>query len=276
MLIKSVLQSTFLSLALLCSVTTYAAQDPTIDQVYETAKAGKLDEAQNMMQKVLEDHPNSAKAHFVEAELLAKQGRFASAEAELANADRLQPGLPFAKPQAVENLRNLLAKAKQNPSLVKSPAAGNYAPAASGGTPWGLFFVLAALVGFIVLAVKFMSNRNQQPVYVQNGVSGGYGAGMPMQPQGYPGAPIMGGGGVGSGLMGSLATGAALGAGLVAGEELMHHFTDGDRRSEPQPQVARDDYVPPNDMGGNDFGLNDSSSWDSGSSGGGDSGGGDW
>jgi hypothetical protein len=281
MLIKSVLQSTLLSVALLCTAASYAVEDPSMQQIYDTAKAGKLDEAQSMMQKVLQDHPNSAKAHFVEAELLAKQGRFASAEAELANADRLQPGLPFAKPAAVENLRKLIAVSKQNPGLVKSVAVGNSAPASSGGTPWGLFFVLAALVGFIIMAVKFMGNRNQQPMYVQNGATGSYGSGMPMQPQPYPvgGVPgqMMGGtgGGMGSGLMGSLATGAALGAGMVAGEELMHHFTDGDRHNNVPPQTDRNDYVPPNDMGGNDFGVNDSSSWDSGSSGG-DGGGGDW
>ena len=93
MFIKSVFQATLLSLTILCSIASHAADDPTMHQVYEMARSGNLDEAQSMMQKVLKDHPNSAKAHFVEAELLAKQGRYASAQAELNNADRLAPGL---------------------------------------------------------------------------------------------------------------------------------------------------------------------------------------
>ena len=279
MLIKSVLQSTLFSIALLFSVgamTASAAEDPTMQQVYDTAKAGNLDQAQAMMQKVLQDHPESGKAHFVEAELLAKQGRYASAEAELNNADRLAPGLPFAKPEAVENLRRIISGAKQHP--MKQSATG-YAPQpASSGSPFGMILVVVLLIAFIVFAVKFMANRNPQPVYMQNGAmpgTPGY-SGMPGQPYGgMPGPMMGGGGGIGSGIVGGLVTGAALGAGMVAGEELMHHFTDGNGRP---VRDDRDDYVPPqNDMGGNDFGISDSSSWDSGGGGGGggDSGG-DW
>jgi hypothetical protein len=43
------------------------AADPTLDQVYEAVHAGQLDQAQRMMAEVLRDHPNSARAHYVEA-----------------------------------------------------------------------------------------------------------------------------------------------------------------------------------------------------------------
>ena len=290
MFTKSVFQAMLLSLVLFVSVSgsCYAAEDPTMQQIYDMAKAGRLDEAQTMMQKVLQDHPDSAKAHFVEAELLAKQGRFASAEAELNNADRLAPGLPFAKADSVERLRRELSSARQHPNR-QAPAAYSSgttsysAPApASSGPPWGLLILGAALIGFIIFAVKFMANRNPPQVYMQNGAPGstGYGGGMtgPGYGGGMGGGPMMGGGGgMGSGIVGGLVTGAALGAGLVAGEELMHHFTDSNGNTVSNPQ--RDDYSAPqnSDMGGNDFGINDSSSWDSGGdSGGGDSGGGDW
>ena len=69
-----------------------AAQEPTLHEVYQAAQAGNFAEAQRMMDQVLRDHPNSAKAHYVEAELLAKQGRFAAAESELATAERLEAG----------------------------------------------------------------------------------------------------------------------------------------------------------------------------------------
>ena len=275
MLMKSVFQSALLSMAIVFSAASYAAADPTMQQVYDTAKAGRLDEAQSMMQKVLQDHPESAKAHFVEAELLAKQGRYSSAEAELNNADRLAPGLPFARPESVENLRRLIAGAKLHPARQVMPAAqSGYAPQpANSGTPWGLIMVGVLFIAFVIFAVKFMAGRNQPPVYLRNGATPGFGGGMSGQPYGGMPGPMMGGGGggMGSGIVGGLVTGAALGAGMVAGEELMHHFTDGNSSSRPQ----RDDYVAPpaDDMGGNDFGISDSSSWDSG--GGGDSGG-DW
>ncbi|CAH1077733.1 tetratricopeptide repeat protein [Candidatus Nitrotoga sp. 1052] len=83
----------------------FAEDSPTLDQVYQAAHAGKLADAQKMMDKVLKEHPNSAKAHFVEAEILAKQGQMGQAEAELNIAERLKPDLSFAKPQAVQDLK---------------------------------------------------------------------------------------------------------------------------------------------------------------------------
>ncbi len=86
---------------------------------------------------------------------------------------------------------------------------------------------------------------------------------------------------MGSGILGGLATGAAVGAGMVAGEELMHHFTDGGRSESGMP-IRDAQAMPPDNMGGADFGVRDggswddsssSSSWDTGSSGGG---GDDW
>lgn len=269
MSIKSVVRTLLLSVALVTAGSVaLAADDPTIQQVYDAASSGHLDQAQSMMQQVLRDHPDSAKAHFVEAEILSKRGDYAGASSELNTAERLAPGLPKEKPEAVARLRNVIAAGERH-------EGGYNAPARSGsGFPFGLIVVLVLLVGFVMFAVRFMANRNQPPVYVQNGGATGYGGPMPGQPY-YGGGPVMGGGGgIGSGIVGGLVTGAALGAGMVAGEELMHHFTDGNGNNVP----PRDDYVPPqNDMGGNDFGITDTSSWDDGGSGGGgDSGGGDW
>ncbi len=221
-----------------------------------------------MMDKVLLDHPNSGKAHFVEAELLAKQGRLSQAEAELAKAERLAPGLPFAKPDAVARLRTRLAP----PHAATPRAAAAYAPPASAGSgmPWGLLLGGAGLIAFIVFASRLMARRNG-PVYAQGG-NPNYAA-NPAMP-GYGGAPgtPMGGGGIGSGIMGGLATGAAMGAGIVAGEALMHHFTDGNGNRVSAPEAPpRADAPLPDDMGGNDFGVSDNSSWDD-SGGGGD----DW
>ncbi len=222
-----------------------------------------------MMDKVLRDHPNSAKAHYVEAELLAKQGQFGNAEAELKTAERLQPGLSFAKPQALENLSARISAAHrtENSNLSRPATSSN----GGNGMPWGLLLLGIGLITFIFFAARFMSRRNATVIPANN--LSGYGPGANMQPVGT--APITGqpmGGGMGSGILGGLATGAAIGAGMVAGEALMHHFTDAERSNVISEPPVDNSWNASNDMGGTDFGIADNSSWDDGSGGGGD----DW
>ena len=85
-----------------------ADTDPTVHQIYEAASSGHLDQAQQMMDQVLRDHPNSAKAHYVQSELYAREGRFSLARAELARAEQLQPGLPKESPRSVAELKSEL------------------------------------------------------------------------------------------------------------------------------------------------------------------------
>jgi tetratricopeptide (TPR) repeat protein len=156
-------RSAILSFLLLTSLSmisapTVLAADPTLHQVYQAADAGNLSQAQSMLDKVLRDHPNSAKAHFVEAEILAKQGRRSDAASELNTAQRLAPGLPFANAQAVQSLKARLA-----------PAAltdlGPPASTALGGNalrtlpaPWGML-----MLGFGVFAYWDDAIRRHPP-----------------------------------------------------------------------------------------------------------------
>ena len=87
--------------ALLAADMAIAQSEPTLAQVYATAQAGNLEQAQVMMQQVLVAHPGSARAHFVQAELSARQGKLGRAREALASAEKLSPGLSFAKPEAV-------------------------------------------------------------------------------------------------------------------------------------------------------------------------------
>src|SRR5580692_12993001 len=59
-----------------------AAADPTMNQIYEAASSGHLDQAQQMITQVLADHPSSANAHWVQAELYARAGKIPLARAE--------------------------------------------------------------------------------------------------------------------------------------------------------------------------------------------------
>ena len=262
------------------------AADPTVSAVYAAARGGDVDKAISMMNTVLKDHPGSAKAHYVQAELLASKGRLPEARSELATAEKLAPGLPGIQPQSVASLKAQLNGAVSTAGTVTRSQVP--VPQPSHGFPWMTAIVICILV-FVLLA--FLRRRNapevyQPPVgggYNPNGFgSGGYG------PQGGPGMgggfgggygggyPPQQGGGLGSGIMGGLATGAAAGVGFAAGERIIDGmFGNHDRERVVEREVVEPRYDAGSanqDMGGNDFGISDDSSWDDSSGGGSD----DW
>lgn len=263
------------AISILTAGAVFAVETPTLHQVYEAAQAGRLDEAQGMIQQVLREHPDSAKAHFVDAEILAKAGHPAQAREALSAAERLEPGLPFAKPQAVQALKARVSATHMSQEPMTTSQA------APGGFPWGMLLLLMGAIAVITLIMRAFAARNApQSNYPSTYPSG---SGVP----GSGGQPYPGGGyapmastapGMGSGIMSSLATGAALGAGMVAGEALVHHFIDGNGNrveSNPAPSVA-DSRTSSDDMGGSDFGIADNSSWNDNSNMADISGGDDW
>jgi len=244
-----------------------ADADPTVHQIYEAATAGHLDQAQQMMDQVLRDHPQSAKAHYVQAELYAKEGQFSLARSELNRAEELEPGLPKENPQSV---RALKAELGQSGGFRGATPATHF--------PWGTVVILALVVGVFFMLFRRRPTYGQYPAAGMpvGGAPGTYGPGG-----GYVGpGGVVGGSGIGSSIAGGLAGGLAAGAGVVAGEELAHHFLDGGQRQASVLPPAEDDSRNSNsDMGGADFGVNDPGSWDDGSSGsdpGGGGGGDDW
>ena len=256
-----------------------ADNSPTLDQVYQAAHAGRMDEAQRMMDTVLKEHPTSAKAHFVEAELLAKQGRMSSADEELKSAERLKPDLSFAKPQAVQDLKALIYSNHR----VSQPPVSSYQTEPSNSFPWGLLLLGIGAIAIIALIMRSIASRNS-PTFQGNyqpGMPNNSASPMPMQPYGGGMAPMGSmGGGMGSGIMGGLATGAAVGVGMVAGEALAHHFMDGGRSDPGSVAPVADSWGnSSNNMGGSDFGIADNSSWNDNSfvaDNSSDAGGGDW
>jgi predicted aspartyl protease len=95
-----------LGLSLSLSAPAPAADaEPTMKQIYEAATTGHLDEAQQMITKVLANHPESAKAHYVQAEVYAKEGKKSFARSELREAERLNPGLTKFSEQSVRELK---------------------------------------------------------------------------------------------------------------------------------------------------------------------------
>jgi hypothetical protein len=251
-----------------------SAADPTVDQIYQAERSGHLAEAQQMMDQVLRDHPESGKAHYVQAELFAREGDLARARAELARAEQLSPGLPKENPQSVQELKSQLGLIRREGRPPEGRPFGMTTAPSAPHFPWGTVLILALVVGVFWMIFR---RRNTYVQYPSGPAPvGGPGAYGPGGPAGYgPGGGAVGGGGIGSNIAGGLAGGLAAGAGIVAGEELAHHFLDGGQRTAvPPPGEDWNNANPSNsDMGGNDFGVNDPGSWDDGSSGG-DSGGG--
>jgi len=240
-------------LGLIVSCASWAADAPTVHDVYLAAQSGRFTQAQGMVEQVIAEHPKSSKAHYVAAEIYAKEGKIILAKNELQTAEQLEPGLPYAKPQAVGNLKQVIGY-----SNGASFSANSSNPSSS--FPWGMFFLLLAAIAVITMIVRAIAARNA-PQVITNYPS----AGMAGQPyQGGPYTPMpQSGGGLGSSIVGGLATGAALGAGMVAGEALVHHFMDGSRSEQnPTPQSQDSWVTSSNDMGGQDFGIADNSSWD--------------
>lgn len=281
-----------------------AQAEPTINQIYEAAQSGKLDQAQTMVQQVLILHPKSAKAHYVQAELFARQGLAARGREALAEADKLAPGLPFTKPEAVQALRTQLTSTSVAAAPAK-PAFGINTPAtATSPVSPGLLLILG--VGVVGLVVWLIRRKPAAPVDytapasmaaasgagsagMGSGLTGPqtFGSGMaPAYGQPGYGQPGYGqqpaGTGMGGRVMGGLAAGLAVGAGVMAaqaiGKSLMGNDEHNTNRAAGNNQGNTPESLPGNtDLGGQNFGMNDSAGWDdAGGDVGGGVGGGDW
>ena len=276
-----------------------AQTEPTLTQVYAAAQAGKLDQAQVMMQQVLVSHPQSAKAHFVQSELFARQGNLGRARESLATAEKLTPGLAFAKPESVKVLRAQLEA--KNPAVSKSVSPAQYTPAAApaSSTSWGLPLLLAGgviVAGYFIFRRRTPAPFSQQPTYAnQDGLHSpqNFGSGnAPNGPSAYANSGAMNGpqtfgmgngamqqpnaqpmgGGMGGRIMGGVATGLAVGAGVMAAEAIGRNLMGSHNSAAPagaSNNVTHNDFqaIEPNpDMGGQNFGVNDTNSWDDGGS----------
>jgi clan AA aspartic protease (TIGR02281 family) len=76
-----------------------------MNQIYEAATTGHLDKAQEMITEVLANHPASAKAHWVQAEVFAKAGKNDLARTEVRETERLDPNLTQFSAKAVRDLK---------------------------------------------------------------------------------------------------------------------------------------------------------------------------
>ena len=249
-----------------------ADTDPSLSQVYEAVRAGHLEQARQMMGQVLKDHPKSAKAHYVAAEVSSASGDFAQGRKELRVAEELAPGLPFAAPESVRELRDRLSRT----SVAHTPPASAQT---AGRFPLGVLALAVVAIGIVLallltrrreLADRYAESREGVPLQGAAPPPGSAAAGPGAGPSlSAAGAPPSAGTGIASSIAGSLAGGLAAGAGIVAGEEIARHLlnsgehdVNGHEASSPPGPEAKQDEDPRNDLGGNEFGVSGSGSWD--------------
>lgn len=264
------------------------AAEPSIADIYTAAEAGKLSSADAMIAQVLAAHPDSAKAHFVHAELLAKEGKLAAAKSEYLKANELAPGLPFAKPQAVAGLLERIDPTSgartADRGTPKAPAA---APVESSGmgTPAKVGILLLMIAAGVFMFRKLVPGRGATgtgaaPAMPAAPVQPAPGHAYASGPQGYAPAAPAGYGPVAAaapahaagGLGGALMTGAAAGLGALAVGEAVRHFSHQEARTPDNPERRGDASAFGNnlgpdidaDMGGSDFGILDPGSWNDG------------
>lgn len=270
-----------------------AQTEPTIKQIYDAAESGKVEQAQTMVQQVLITHPNSARAHFVQAELFARQGLPSRGREALLAAEKLAPGLPFAKPDAVQALRTQLAS-KPVSQVNREPvnrAAGSGmtgespVPSKASSFPWGLGLALGGAA--IALALFFMrkkpaaepvspmsyaaqrpdssmmgsnlgSGLNGPQTFGAAGAAGmapSYGqAGYGQPAYGQPGYGQPAAGGMGGRVMGGLATGLAVGAGVIAAQAIGKSLMGSNEHPANQYDNSAAGYTPAPLAGNNDMG----------------------
>ncbi|WP_408594802.1 tetratricopeptide repeat protein [Limnohabitans sp.] len=281
-------------MALLLTVSALAMALPTPKDIETAVREGHMAQAESMLREVIQEKPQSAKAHYELGQVLAREARYPEALTELKQAKTIDPTLKFAGSDAQFNSVFDKVSAAATPAVTHSAPATTsvqaapvpQAPATSGSSSLSYIWIAIALVVVVAwLARRFVTSNPpsggvmQAPMQpaMQPQPARGFGAQFtPNQPgygpQGYaPQAP--------SG--GSTMTGAVVGglAGVAAGYALSKAL-EGDHHSSNAPAAdhnnANGGYVPFDAPARPDLGSFDAGSgsgWDdSGSS---DSGGGD-
>lgn len=219
-------------------LTLSAFSLPSIDAVQAEIGKGNYAHAEQMMREVVTARPDSARARYVYAEILAHDKHFALAAEEAAQARRLDPALSFTQPDRFNAFAQLLDREQAAGKRAAPAALGAVSRFAlpqaqpTAGVPgwaWGLAAAALALLAWLALSARRKAPAPWPPVAAGSdrsmataapgGLAGsGYGAYAP----GYA-PPAMS---TGSGLLG---TGLAVAGGVAAGmlaEKLLEGHRD--------------------------------------------------
>jgi hypothetical protein len=275
------MKKTLLALSLMFVAAAASAGDSPKD-VQAMIARGDFPAAETALREAVSEHPQSAKAHYVLAEVLAHEGNIGEARAEANKAATLDPATRFTDPARFQQFQSKLNQAMAPPSASRPAArqaayggAPAVAPPKEASFPWSGLLIGAGVIALIA----FLWSRRRRDVAppfagapygspMNGGPGPGYGPNYGYPPQ----APSSGAGAAVAAGLGGLAAGALL-------DEAFRSHGSGETSREagfanPPPQQdaspsgqayddLRDDPI---DMGNNDSSWDDSSSGDSGSS----------
>lgn len=155
-----------LVLGVAIALVAWADSDPTIEQIYAAAENGRLNQAQQMITRVLADHPRSAKAHFVQSWIYAKEEKIPLARTELELAESLNPGLTLFSARSVQDLKSHLGLASSPARPPIASASRNPADAHSASSR-----VLLAKHGGTLVAPVLINNAIKLDFTVDSGAA---------------------------------------------------------------------------------------------------------
>jgi hypothetical protein len=266
---------------------------PSSKDIDAAVNAGRLSQAESMLREVIQEKPQSAKAHYELGQVLARQEHYADAQIALKKAKELDPALKFAaSPEKFNETFDKVFRMSQGPSTASlasglSPAVK---PAAAAEPPFPLSYVLLGVAGLVILALVLRRSKANAATAAA-GFSAAPGAAMqggtataprgfgaqftpnaPTNRSGYAPAAQPMGGGMGSGIGGAVIGGLA---GVAAGYALSKALegNQNSNSSNANPADNNKSYVPIDspaqpDLGGFDAGSD--GGWDDSSSSGGD------
>jgi len=160
--------------AAMCFSALASAASPTEQQVQAALSRGDYAGAQQMLAEVVQDHPRNARAHYLYAQVLDRNGHATDALAQLNLAHQADPAMSFTQPSRLATVeQHIRADAARsggmsaNTAPVQTAAAPMMAPPVqqhSGTSPlsWlAIILVLAAVVGILVWGVR-RARRNDE------------------------------------------------------------------------------------------------------------------
>ena len=100
----------WMALLMMAAVNLAAWALPTVDQVQAEVAKGNYAAAEVMMRDVIAERPDSARAHYVLAQVLAHNGRLDDARTAAQRARQLDPAISFTSRQGFEDFERALAQ----------------------------------------------------------------------------------------------------------------------------------------------------------------------
>jgi hypothetical protein len=161
------------AIASLAFVSGAAFAVPTVQQIESAISQGNWQQADTGLVEVLQAHPNSAHAHYLYAQVLQREGRYADALTQIEQAKSLDPQLRFASPSRFAKVESSIraSAARANGSAnggtnspftrtqAALPAAAAYGGAVHHGPSMGAWVGIVLLFVVIALVLRWTLRR---------------------------------------------------------------------------------------------------------------------